>query len=92
MSLQARTGRTPSQPSPKVYSSDNSPNYWIAEATDGCLYRVPNEPGGWVQCSAMSCDRYVGQPHELTPLSPEEARSVMWFVYGDVGAVRIAEG
>jgi hypothetical protein len=71
---------------PKVYSVDNLPDYWIAEGTDGCLYKVPSQPGGWMQG-----DRYEGQKTELKPVSPEKARVIVWLTYGDTGAVKIAE-
>ena len=70
--------------SPKVYYSDNSPLLanWIAEGTDGCLYVVPAEPGGWLRRSD-----YQGQIERLKAISQEEARSICWTVYGDVGRV-----
>lgn len=79
-------------PSPKVYAIESAPNSWVAEATDGCLYVVPKEPGGWIQCEAKKCDLYTGETEELQPLPSHEARSVVWFVYGDVGNIVIAEG
>ena len=79
MSLQTHT-------IPKVYSVENLPDYWIAEGTDGCLYKVPSQPGGWMQG-----DRYEGQTTELKPISPEKARAIVWLTYGDTGAVKIAE-
>jgi hypothetical protein len=72
---------------PKIYSVDNLPNFWIAEGTDGCLYKVPSQPGGWLQG-----DRYSGQKSELKPVAPEKARAILWLTYGDMGSVRIAEG
>ena len=72
---------------PKVYSIDAMPDYWIAEGTDGCLYRVPSEPGGW-----LHGDQYTGQTEALKPIPANEARTIMWYTYGDVGAVTIAEG
>lgn len=72
---------------PKVYSVDNMPDYWIAEGTDGALYKVPSEPGGW-----MRRDVYEGQRTDLKPIPPQKARSSVWFAYGDIGTVKIAEG
>ena len=72
---------------PKVYSVDAMPDYWIAEGTDGCLYKVPSQPGGWLQG-----DRYDGQNAELKPVAPEKARAIVWLTYGDLGTVTIAEG
>jgi hypothetical protein len=72
---------------PKVYATDKLPNFWIAEGTDGCLYKVPSQPGGWMQG-----DRYDGHRSELRPLPPEKARAIVWLTYGDTGAVKIAEG
>ena len=72
---------------PKVYSADNLPNHWIAEGTDGRLYKMPSQPGGWLQG-----DKYDGQPTELRPISPDKARAIVWMTYGDTGVVKIAEG
>ena len=55
---------------------------WIVQGTDGTLYLVPAEPGGWMQRS-----EYTGQIAKLHTLSQEDARSVCWTVYGDVGRV-----
>jgi len=73
--------------SPKVYYSDNSPLLvnWIAEGTDGCLYVVPAEPGGWLRR-----DRYDAQGEQLNQVSAQKARTITWYVYGDVGQVTIA--
>ena len=72
---------------PKVYYTDTLPNHWIAEGTDGLLYKVPTEPGGWLRR-----DIYDGQSEALTPVAPHAARPSVWMVYGDIGTVRIAEG
>jgi hypothetical protein len=77
---------------PKVYVVDSIPDSWVAEATDGCLYIVPNQPGGWMRCESRQCDVFKGRREELRPLPSQEARSVVWFVYGDVGTLVIAEG
>jgi hypothetical protein len=54
----------------------------MMQGTDGNLYVVPAEPGGWMRRSP-----YEGQLETLRTLSQEEARSVCWIVYGDVGPV-----
>ena len=72
---------------PKVYLADGMPGYLVAEGTDGCLYRVPSEPGGWMQ----RCE-YQGRRDALKPVPPREARTRVWITYGDMGAVTIAEG
>jgi hypothetical protein len=84
MALRTEMG---AQTSPKVYRADNLPGYWIAEGTDGTLYRVPSEPGGW-----LHGDRYFGQLDTLLPVPPQEARTIVWFTYGDTGNVKIAVG
>ena len=71
---------------PKVYYTDTLPDHWIAEGTDGILYKVPTEPGGW-----MRRDVYEGQYDALKPLAPQTARPSVWLVYGDIGTIRIAE-
>ena len=72
---------------PKVYSVETMPDYWVAEGTDGCLYKVPSQPGGWLQV-----DKYEGHGTELKRVEPEKARAIVWLTYGDLGAVTIAEG
>jgi hypothetical protein len=83
----ARQAKMSPEIAPKVYSIDTLPNHWIAEGTDGVLYKVPTEPGGW-----MRRDKYEGQSEALKPVSPQAARPNVWFVYGDIGNVTIAEG
>jgi hypothetical protein len=55
---------------------------WIIEGTDNILYVVPAEPGGWLRRS-----EYQGQMEKLKAVSQEEARSICWMMYGDVGRV-----
>ena len=57
---------------------------WVIMGTDGKLYVVPSESGGWLRHA-----EYHGQKGELTAVSQEEARSICWTVYGDIGAVTI---
>jgi len=83
--------KTAHKPGPKVYAVDDMPEFWVAEGTDGSLYAVPKQPGGWMQSDAAPCGRLKEQPEKLQPLPTDEARSVVWFVYGDVGNVVIAE-
>jgi hypothetical protein len=75
------------EPFPKVFKAESLPDHWVAEGTDGCLYKVPTEPGGW-----MRRDVFDGQVDELRPVSPQLARSGVWLIYGDVGTVTIAIG
>jgi hypothetical protein len=84
MVLQAATGL---DRYPKLYHVDHLPDYFIAEGTDGTLYRVPTEAGGW-----MHRDIYDGSRDTLKRVSPDQARSSLWFVYGDIGEVTVAEG
>jgi len=78
--------------SPKIYELDGCSDCWVAEATDGYFYMVPRQPGGWVQCDARQCDYFLGPREQLHPLPSQEARNAVWFVYGDVGSIVIAEG
>jgi len=73
----------------KVYSSDSSRTQgdqteWIIKGTDGKLYLVPSESGGWLRHS-----EYHGQTANLKAVSQEEARSICFTVYGDIGRVTI---
>ncbi|MFL5734829.1 MAG: hypothetical protein ACJ78Q_16860 [Chloroflexia bacterium] len=72
---------------PKVYYKDDSPlpTNWIAEGSDGNYYVVPAEPGGW-----LHRDKYEPQDETLNPVSPQKARTITWYVYGDVGHITIA--
>jgi len=63
------------------------PGFLVAEGTDGSLYRVPSEPGGWMQRA-----EYGGCRDNLKPISPQEAQTRVWVMYGDIGVIRIAEG
>jgi hypothetical protein len=87
MALEDREQSVMTATAPKVYYTDNSPlpTNWIAEGSDGCLYMVPAEPGGWLRR-----DRYDACDEELNPVSPQKARTITWYVYGDVGQVTIA--
>jgi len=87
MPLPTRTG---GGSCPKVYCADGFSDCWIAEGTDGYLYKVPKEPGGWLVCQTIDYARYDKPAEDLRPVSAEEARSIMWFVYGDVGNIKIA--
>jgi hypothetical protein len=56
---------------------------WVIKGTDGTFYLVPSAPGGWMQRA-----EYPGDTENLAgPLAQDEARSVCWTVYGDVGPV-----
>jgi len=87
LSLQKQTRQSPS---PKIYAVDDMPGFWVAQGTDGSMYAVPKQPGGWMQSEAVRIDA-EHSTEKLQPLPTEEARSVVWFVYGDVGNVVIAE-
>ena len=76
-----------SEPTPAVYNvssaNDEPPQLeWIIEGTDGNLYTVPADPGGWLRRS-----EYQGQVEKRKAISQEDARSICWTVYGDVGRV-----
>lgn len=72
---------------PKIYYPDEAlfVMNWIAEGSDGNLYVVPAEPGGWLRHNG-----YEGPKVGLKPLVSPKASTVSWFVYGDVGPVTIA--
>ena len=77
---------------PKLYSLDDTHLFlnWIAEGTDGRLYMVPSEPGGWRRRHA-----YDGGVDLLHPISATKARAIVKFVGGtcsEWGPVTIAEG
>ncbi len=71
---------------PHIYYMEQKPfvDTWIAEGTDGILYLVPAEPGGWLHRD--TCQRCKEQ---LVPVSQTKAITIKWFVYGDVGVVTI---
>lgn len=72
---------------PRIYYAEDVPFImnWVAEGTDGRLYVVPAQPGGWLQR-----DDFKGCPDELVPVSQPKASTIAWFVYGDVGNITIA--
>jgi hypothetical protein len=87
METMTAEGPTRSEPTSAVYNvssaNDEPPRLeWIIEGTDSNLYVVPAEPGGWMRRS-----EYEGQIEKLKAVSQEEARSICWTVYGDVGRV-----
>jgi hypothetical protein len=71
---------------PRVYYiEDRSYTHnWIAEGTDGNLYLVPAEAGGWLRRS-----EYRGLSDQLEPVAFSTATTVAWYVYGDIGSVTI---
>src|SRR5689334_5399831 len=76
---------------PKVYQADDAHYFlnWIAEGTDGALYEVPSEPGGWKHRAA-----FAGSRDLLKPVSAQKARAIARFVGGDHlewGTVTIAQ-
>ena len=84
--------QTRTEVAPRVFNVDEAHVFlnWIAEGTDGYLYLVPSEPGGW-----KLRHKYDGQGAALKPVSPEKARAIMEFVGGackEWGPVVIAEG
>ena len=87
MDMVTAGGPTGTEPEPalySVYSANDEPVQlqWIIEGTDGNLYLVPAEPGGWLRRS-----EYQGHIEKRRAVSQEEARSICWTVYGDVGRV-----
>ncbi len=82
--------RAVAETSPKIYSLEDAHLFlnWVAEGTDGNLYMVPSEPGGW-----RLRWRYRGEAQALTPISPEKAAAIADFVGGtcpEWGMVSIA--
>ncbi len=57
---------------------------WVAEGSDGRLYTVPAQAGGW-----MLRENYEGPRETLRPVSWSKATTIMWFVYGDTGNMTI---
>lgn len=74
---------------PRIFYLENSTYImnWVAEGSDGRLYIVPAEPGGWLRRND-----YRGSQEDLVPLSTHKATTIAWYVYGDVGKVTIACG
>lgn len=64
----------------KVYALDDTHFFlsWIAEGTDGKLYMVPSEPGGWHKRVA-----YSGPREGLKAVMPEKSYAIARFVGGD---------
>jgi hypothetical protein len=56
----------------------------VAVGTDGSLYLVPAEPGGWLKRS-----RYDGQKTDLTRVSSTKAAFLTKYLYGDIGLVQM---
>lgn len=54
--------------------ADGTPLYleWIVEGEGGVLYRVPAQPGGWLQRKP-----YDGQAERLRPVSAGEANVIL---------------
>jgi len=76
---------------PKVYVADDTHLFlnWIAEGTDGVLYVVPSEPGGWRRRGP-----FTGEITTLKAVSPQKARAIVGFVGGgctEWGSVVVAE-
>jgi hypothetical protein len=76
------------QKAPTVFRDTNGPFFldWIALGSDGSLYVVPAEPGGW-----LTRKKYDGSIDRLVRVSPTKARTIAWYLYGDLGQVTIAE-
>ena len=51
---------------------------WIIEGTDGRLYTVRSELGGWLRRTP-----YEGSLDGMKLVSSEKARSIMWLTYAD---------
>jgi hypothetical protein len=87
--VKVTTGQSGSEITPesyRVYYATDEPLQleWIIEGTDGKLYVVPAEPGGWLRRS-----EYQGPLGKLKAVPQEEARYICWTVYGDVGRVTV---
>ena len=61
--------------------SDGTPLHlqWIIEGTDGKLYMVRSELGGWLRRTP-----YEGSLDEMKLVSSEKAKSIMWLTYADM--------
>jgi hypothetical protein len=75
------------QKAPAVFRDSEGPFFldWIALGSDGSLYIAPAEPGGWLQRK-----KYQGPMDQLVQVSPTKARTIAWYLYGDLGQVTIA--
>jgi hypothetical protein len=72
----------------KVYCAPDSPLRlgdgtplhleWVIEETDGKLYRVPSELGGWFRRV-----HYSGQLNGMQLVSPERAETILWLTCAD---------
>lgn len=64
----------------RVYASEDTHFFlnWIAEGTDGTMYTVPSEPGGWQKRHV-----YSGTIDGLKAVTPEKALAIARFVGGD---------
>jgi hypothetical protein len=73
---------------PAIYRETDGPIFldWIARGSDGSLYTAPAVPGGWLQRK-----KYQGSEDRLVPVSPTKARTITWYLYGDLGEVKIAD-
>lgn len=73
---------------PAVFRDTDGPFFldWIAKGSDGKLYIAPAEPGGWLQRKV-----YQGSVDSLTQVSPAKGRTITWYLYGDLGDVKIAD-
>lgn len=72
----------------RLYLFDRLPGYWIAEATDNCLYLVHNERGGWRK--RVWFPELPGLRRKLKPVSIRSARLIIEYLDGYAGTVRIA--
>ncbi len=68
--------------------SDGTPLYleWVIVGTDGTLFKVPAEPGGWLRRNP-----YEGCLDVLTPVSAQKAEYIVWLTYADTDGLA-AEG
>jgi hypothetical protein len=76
------------QKAPAIFRITDGAFYldWIVRGSDGSLYVAPAEPGGWLQRK-----KYQGSVDQLVQVSPTKARTIAWYLYGDLGQVKIAE-
>jgi len=64
----------------RIYATNTTHFFlnWVAEGSDGSLYLVPSEPGGWQRRTV-----YAGPREALKPVSPEKAQAIASFVGGN---------
>jgi hypothetical protein len=65
---------------PHIRLADGTPLHlaWVIEDTDGKLYTVRSEPGGWLKRTP-----YEGSLEGMKLVTSEKAETIMWLTYAD---------